>query len=521
MNLFDMSIKRNVVDAKVILDKVEKSKSIKSNAIPKQTSSGPSLLNLINRATEMMDAYLGDKKDNYELITNNLRLVSYCDRIIENGIYAIDTETTGLNPMLDKIVGFSLYTPGEKPAYIPINHISYVTKQHLDNQIPEDFVGKQLSRVVESSAKAIYANAKFDIRILRHNCNVNVPPYFDCILAARMLNENEPSNRLKDLYKKYILHGEEDAFTFSDLFDGICFNLIPPNVGYLYAARDAEVTWELYQFQLPFLTPSNPLCIKQDLVSVADVFWNIEMPTIEVLADIEDTGVSVDVDITNNLENKYIPKLKEYEEIFNQKVLEYGITKHYDVSSSQQLAELFYDVLHLTPPNREHPRSTDKNALSELEHPIVDAVKDYRSVSTLVNTFVKKLPQEVNPNTSKIHCNYVQVGSEDRNSNGKAPVTGRLACKSPNMQQIPARGAGKDIRTMFCASTDYNILDSNDDNSFTINKYCEIRTLDGWKKLKNISVNDKIIIKNNSKEMVVSVCSISNRDENTICINWQ
>ena len=462
MNLFDISVQRKVVDENVILDKIEKSKNISSANIPhKQSGQGPGLLNLIKKVSEMMDMYLGDRKDNYELIDNQFRFISYCDHIISNGIYSIDTETTGLDPMTDTIVGFSLYTPGEKAAYIPINHVSYITKKKLDNQIPIELVREQLLRIVASGALAILANAKFDIRMMRHNFNVRVHPHFDCILAARMLNENEPSNRLKDLYKKYILRGQEDAFTFGELFNGVSFDLIPPNVGYLYAARDAEVTWELYQFQLPYLTPDNPLCIKQDLVDVADVFWNIEMPTIEVLADIEDTGVNVDRAICDQLEQKYIPKLKSYEDEFNQKVLEYGITKHYDVSSSQQLAELFYDVLQLTPPIKDQPRSTNKEALSELNHPIVDAVKNYRSVSTLVNTFVKKLPNEVNEKTGKIHCNYVQVGSEDKRSNGKAPVTGRLACKNPNMQQIPARGAGKDIRTMFCASPGYILIGSD------------------------------------------------------------
>ena len=462
MNLFDLSIQRNVVDKDVILNKIEKAKTISETNLPQKSSSGPSLLNLIQKISEHMETYMGDKKDNYELIDNTVRFVSYCDSIIKNGMYAIDTETTGLNVMLDKIVGFSLYTPGEKAAYIPLRHVSYITKKPLDNQIPVEVVKEQLLRIVSSGAKAIFANAKFDIRMMRHNFGVNVSPYFDCILAARMLNENEPSNRLKDLYSKYILRGQEDALTFSDVFKGVRFDFIPPNVGYLYAARDAEVTWELFQFQLPYLTPDNPLCIKQDLVDVASVFWNIEMPVIEVLADIEDTGVNVDQEICNGLENKYIPKLKAYEEAFNAKVLEYGITKHYDVSSSSQLAELFYDVLQLPPVNKDKPRSTDKSTLAELKHPIVDAVRDYRSVATLVNTFVKKLPNEVNPNTGKIHCSYVQVGSEgDKDSNGQAPVTGRLACKGPNMQQIPARGAGKDIRTMFCASPGYVLIGSD------------------------------------------------------------
>lgn len=440
MDLFNLAIKRGAVDEKTVLDKINKAKTI---SVPTNTkATGPNLLQTIQKVKESMDTYLGDKKDNYELITTTMRLVSYFDHIIENGIYSVDTETTGLDPMQDRMVGFSVYTPGEKPAYVPVSHISYITKQKLEDQVPLNVVTEQFNRLIKANVKAIMFNSKFDIRVFRHSANVYMHVYYDGCIAARLLNENEPSNRLKDLYKKYILHGQEDAFTFGELFKGTTFDLIPPNIGYLYAARDAEVTWELFQFQIKYLTPDNPICIKQDLVDVSWVFWNIEMPAIEVLADIEDAGVMVDTKITAQLDAKYLPLIQSYSDAFDKKVLEYGITKHYDVSSSTQLAELFYDVLGLVSPDPEKPRGTGKEIISELNHPIVDAVKDYRSISTLVNTFVKKLPTMVDPNTGKIHCNYKQIGAD----------TGRLACSDPNMQQIPNRGQGKEIRKMFCAS---------------------------------------------------------------------
>lgn len=517
MNLFDLSLKRDIVDKNVVLNKIERAKNL--NIQPVQKKAGPNLMTLVQRITDDVNAYLGDKKNNYELITTESRLKEYVDHIISNGIFSIDTETTGLDVMSDSIVGFSLYTPGEKAAYIPLNHVSYITNELLSDQLPMNVATEQLSRL--ETISAVFANAKFDIKILKNTLNVVIHPYFDCILAARMLNENEQSNRLKDLYKKYILKGKEDTFTFSALFKGVKFNLIPPNVGYLYAARDAEMTWELFEFQLPYLTPENELCLKQDLVDVSKVFWDIEMPTIEVLAEIEQSGVTVDKEISKHLVDKYIPKLKSYEEAFNNKLLEFGITRHFDISSSKQLGELFYDVLGLVSPDPEKPRGTSKDVLKLLDHPIVDAVKDYRSVATIVNTFVKKLPTEVNSRTGKIHCNYVQVGSDDDDdSGGRAPVTGRLACNHPNMQQIPARGEAKEIRNMFCASTEFNTIDSNDDNSFSVKTYCELKTPTGWKKVKDLKESDNIIIKNNNKELIVRVTSISNRDKNTVCINW-
>lgn len=448
-SLTDIAVSRNLVNEKTILDKINSSKSI---TLPIQVNSkGPNILSAIKTVSANMDKYLGDKKNNYQLIVDESELDRYISHIIENGIYSFDTETTGLNTFQDRVVGFSLYTPGEKPAYVPINHISYITHQRLDSQISVEFAAFQLQRLVDANAKSIMFNSKFDIKMVRRTFNVYMHVYYDVNIAARMLNENEISNRLKDLYKKYILHGQEDAFTFAELFKGITFNLIPPEVGYLYAARDAEVTWEMYQFQIPYLTPSDPACIKQDLVSVADVFWNIEMPTIEVLADIEDAGVTVDSKAAQKISDKYLPKIQNYENVFNQRVKEYGIQKHYDIASSQQLAELFYDVLGLESPDPKNPRGTGKDILKSLDHPIVDAVRDYRKVSTLVNTFVKKLPYMSEPSDGKIHCNYVQIGAD----------TGRLACNDPNMQQIPNRGEAKEIRKMFRSSPGYVLIGSD------------------------------------------------------------
>lgn len=508
MNLFDLSVKRNIVNEQVILNKAEKAKATIS-PMTKQKAKAPNILQTINQVYENVSKYLGDKKDLYKLITSEEELSIYIDDCIKNGEYAIDTETTGLNYFVDKVVGFSLYTPGNLAVYIPVLHKSYITKAPLDNQVSVEACAKQLQRLVDAEAKSIFFNAKFDIRMIQHSFGVKIHPYFDGMIAARLLNENEPANGLKQLHKKYILRGQEDAFTFSELFSGIQFDLIPPNVGYLYAARDAEITYQLYEFQNKYLSPGHKEYEIREMKQLSHLFWNIEMPCVEVLADMEDTGVLIDTEMAKVLHDRYVPNIMACEAQFNELLIQYDIQKHYDISSPKQLGELFYDVLRLPDPNPSKPRQTNSATLDQLEHPIVEAVKSYRALATLVNTFVLKLPNAVESD-GKIHCSYAQIGAD----------TGRLACHDPNMQNIPSRAA--DIRQIFRASTEYQRIDCNPDNSILIPIICNIKSLTGWKSVSELNQGDSIYIRDdNNKEMVVNVTSISYPNANTVCVNWQ
>ena len=173
-------------------------------------------------------------------------------------VISIDTETTGLDPFLDNIVGICIYTPELKSAYIPINHISYITEQKCANQLPIDFLHDQFQRLVDANVKTIWFNAPFDIRFLQNKINVRFTPYFDTSVAAMCLNSDEPkgSGTLKALHKKYCWGDRGEALTFGKLFDNLPFNLIPIDVAYLYAASDAIYTYELYEFQAQYLEPT-------------------------------------------------------------------------------------------------------------------------------------------------------------------------------------------------------------------------------------------------------------------------
>ena len=101
------------------------------------------------------------------------------------------------------------------------------------------------------------------------------------------------------MHQKYVLNGQGDAWSFGQLFNGIPFTMIPYNIGYLYAARDPVITTELCDYQRPFLTQGTPECNEYSLNDVAWVFHNIEMPCISVVANMEDTGIELDLSYTD------------------------------------------------------------------------------------------------------------------------------------------------------------------------------------------------------------------------------
>lgn len=424
---------------------------------------GSSLLEKIANITTLVNQNLGEYKDKYICIRSYEELKEYIDKCISNGHCALDTETTGLNPMLDEIVGFSLYTKGQKAAYIPINHINYINNEKVDNQLAKEDCKEQLRRLDENNVKLIMFNAKFDIRVLRHQIGVYLTPWWDGYIAQKLLNENEMENGLKYLHRKYVLKNQKDAFSFTDLFDNITFNLIPIKTGYIYAARDAEVTYELFEYQSQFLDESSQKCIDKGLEKVAKLFRNIEMPLITVVADMEDTGITVDTNYMAELSEKYNKLLLEKEaEFYNicdkysDKIEAYKkanpnhkLGSMINIASSTQIAILLYDILGEKPIPKQPARGTGEEILKAMNNEFCKAILDYREVAKLISTYVDKMQNVINPNDGKVHCVFNQYGAK----------TGRFSSQDPNMQNIPSHN--KEIRKMFVAG-EGNVLISSD-----------------------------------------------------------
>ncbi|MGN1033489.1 MAG: DNA polymerase, partial [Intestinibacter sp.] len=404
---------------------VSKAKNVgKAKTVVKKSNS---ILDKVKEVCDLVQQRLGKYKDDFECIQTTQRLNEYINTAITNGYISIDTETTGLDPITDEIVGLCIYTPNEKAAYVPINHISLVTQLRVQGQLTNQEVATELKRLIENNVKVIYFNAKFDIRVMRHQLGVDLPPAWDGFIAGKVLKEDEAEGNLKYLWKKYCSKNkEEDHFTFDKMFSGYKFNIIPINTAYLYAAKDAIMTWELYKFQEPYLTKTDQKCINCGFTRLADLYHNIELPIISFVADIEDNGIALDVEYCKELSEKYHKLLDEKIVNFNLALKNYEndlinyknthpntkLEDPINISSPTQLAELFYDVLKLDPVSRKQPRGTGEEILQKLNHPLCKPILEYRGVNKLLTTYIDKMPEIVNKKTGRIHCSFMQMGTD-------------------------------------------------------------------------------------------------------------
>ena len=421
---------------------------------------GNTLLTQINEIKALVEKNLGQYRDQYILIKDKDVLHDYITDCIGNGYISIDTETDGLDPLQNKLAGICPFTYGQKGAYIPLGHISYVTGMPLKDQLDKEFVIAEFKRLLAKKPDIDMFNSCFDIRVLRHAGLDDIYCTWDSYLAARLLNDNEPVNKLKPLHNKYCLDGKGDAFTFSDLFDKIPFTLIPPTTGYLYAAHDPVITTELCDFQRKHLRLDHE---REDIRNMAWVFHNIEMPCVPIVADMEDAGVEIDLDYQKELSVKYNKLLEEKKKNFyillnqHQTDIEKYCKKHKDhkldnpinIASPTQLATLLYDILGLKSSDKRKPRGTGEEILEKMKDPICKAILEYREVAKLISTYIDKLPDCINPNDGRIHCKFNQYGAD----------TGRFSSSDPNLQNIPSHN--KDIRKMFKATDGYVLMSSD------------------------------------------------------------
>lgn len=435
--------------------------------------SGDNLRDAVARAKTMSRRIFGPVLEKLELVTEEGVLLKYLKAILKNGICALDTETDGLDSIHDELVGVCLYTPGQKAIYVPINHISNMTKVRLKGQVSVESMKLFIQSLVDNDVEIIYHNAKFDMKSIYWRLGIKVnEPTWDTFLASMLLNENEPHS-LKLLHAKYVKEeADADVAKFNDLFKGIPFSLIPLDVAFMYAAYDPLQTYELYEFQKKYLTPGSPECSEYNLDRVAWVFENIEMPLVKVLFDMEVYGVNLDTDKLADIREEFTAKMDEAEETFNELVKEYAPEieelRQVDfasyqklemdargnvtvsISSSTQLAILFYDIMGLKSHDDKKPRGTGEDIVSSFKDPIAEALLSYRKYAKLVSTYTT-MDQHLAKPDKRVHTTFKQYGAK----------TGRMSSEGPNLQNIPSRGEGAVIRQIFSASPGCYIIGSD------------------------------------------------------------
>ncbi len=419
---------------------------------------------------------LGKYKDDTVVIKTREQLKNYIDRAIDNGVIAIDTETNNsLDPITCKLMGPCIYTPGEKNAYIPVNHINPHTRERLDWQLTESDIREEFNRLV--GTKIIMHNGKFDYKVIKCTCGVQLKVYWDTMIGSRILNENEKRAALKEQYIDKI-DSSIEKYDIEHLFKGLEYAIFEPELFALYAATDAYMTYKLYLWQKKQFE-------KSEYQKLYKLFLEVEMPIVEVAAEMELTGVEIDKEYAKRLSDKYHRMLSEVQtEIYNQlneykdlimrwrltdeanfhpvspkmdKNGEYKLLKSKseqlkdppELTSPTQFAILLYDVLKIPVVDTKNPRGTGEDILKKINNPLCSLVLKQRGIDKLIGTYIDKLPVCVNEKTGRLHAHFNQLGTE----------TGRFSSSDPNLQNIPSHE--KSIRMMFKASDGYVMVGSD------------------------------------------------------------
>ena len=265
----------------------------------KKISARPQLSILEKIEKEVMRV-LGKQQKNIITITDINTFHNYVSSCIDVGVVAIDTETNNsLDPLTCKLMGLCLYAPGLQYAYIPINHRDPETRGRLKEQLTEKDVNNELQRVLESGIKIIVQNGKFDYEVLKCTCHICIEPYWDTMIATRLLNENERAG-LKGQYISKIDKTQE-RYSIDKLFEDVQYADVKPEIFALYSAVDPYMTYKLYEYQLPIMKSEK---------NIFELFMKIEMPLVVIVAEMELCGALVDLNYCKKLKEKYDAKLQ-------------------------------------------------------------------------------------------------------------------------------------------------------------------------------------------------------------------
>ena len=365
----------------------------------------------------------------YTVIHTPEKFAILCDTLAKYSEFCFDTETTGLSPVSSEIVGMSFAAEPHKAWYVPFN-----------NSNKEAYIATLRPLMENELIAKIGQNIKFDIMVLRR-LGIEVRGRKIDTMLLHYLIDAESRHNMNFLAERYLNYMPIEIETLIGKgTKQLTMDLVNIERIAEYAAEDADITLQLKHKLYP----------EVESLGMMELYERIEAPMIDVLADIEFEGVTVDCEALG----RYAEELRALLQKLENEVRELAGEPELNINSSRQLGEVLFAKLRITDKpkmTKTKQFSTDEEYLQGFAHsfPIVGKILEYRGVKKLLSTYVEALPELVNSQTGRIHTSYNQA----------VTATGRLSSTNPNLQNIPIRDElGKPIRAAFVASDSEHTL---------------------------------------------------------------
>ena len=359
----------------------------------------------------------------YQLIDTEEKRKKIIQKLLTKEILSIDTETTGTEPMEAELVGMSFSDTENRAYYVPV-------PANRDEALK--IVNEFRPLYENENSMKVGQNIKYDMIVLQNSRSTGKRKTFDTMLAHYVLPSELRHNMdyLAEIYLHYqTIHIDEliepKGKNQKNMRD------LPPEDVYRYACEDADVTLKL----------KNVLEKELKEHAAEHLFYEIEMPLVPVLVNIESNGVRIDTEALKQSSEHFTLRLQEIEkEIY---ALAGGET--FNIGSPKQVGEVLFDRLQIVEKAKKTKTGqyvTSEEVLESLrnKHAIIGKILEYRGLKKLLSTYIDALPQLINPRTGRIHTSFNQA----------VTATGRLSSSNPNLQNIPIRDEdGKEIRKAF------------------------------------------------------------------------
>lgn len=363
----------------------------------------------------------------YQTVLTEKQLQQLVNELRQAEGFAVDTETTSELPMKAELVGISCAVKAHQAYYIPVGHRYIGASQ----QLPRDVVLAALKPLLEDPGLPKYGqNIKYDQIVFAHYGITLHGTRFDSMLASYLLNPSKRSHSMDHLAQEFLQH---QTITYKEVAGKgakqVTLDMAPVETVSEYACEDADVTLQL----------THILHDQLEHHHLSELYQQVELPLIDVLAAMERHGVKVDTPLLQELSGEFAAAVQRIgDEI-------YALAgQEFNINSPKQLGEILFEKLQMPFAKKTKTGySTNVDILTDLAragYEIPSKVLEYRQLAKLKSTYADALPKQINPKTGRIHTSYNQT----------VTATGRLSSSDPNLQNIPIRTAeGRRIRQAF------------------------------------------------------------------------